>query len=163
MYTLTLMSANVNINLHLYTKTLDNFSVRLYNKGVKESETMIRYYRLFDMMSKRGMKKTDLREIVSPNTVAKLSKGEYVSGEVIDRLCTYFKCQPSDIMEVYKTVTYTDQFGKEQTKEVLVNQETMDLIKSAVFNPELWEQYAQIFPKDQIELAKDLLSQSLPK
>ena len=39
----------------------------------------------------------------------------------------------------------------------------MDLIKSAVLNPELWEQYAQIFPKDQIELAKDLLSQSLPK
>ncbi|MCU6737059.1 helix-turn-helix domain-containing protein [Diplocloster agilis] len=60
----------------------------------------IKYYKLFDLMNRRGIRKTDLREILSPKTVAKLSKGEYVSGEVIEKLCLYLKCQPGDIMEV---------------------------------------------------------------
>lgn len=61
---------------------------------------MIRYYKLFDLLNRRGMKKSDLREILSPKTVAKLSKGEFVSGEVIDKICRFLHCQPGDIMEV---------------------------------------------------------------
>ena len=60
----------------------------------------IKYYKLFDLMNRRGIRKTDLRDILSSKTVAKLSKGEYVSGEVIEKLCLYLKCQPGDIMEV---------------------------------------------------------------
>lgn len=45
------------------------------------------------------MKKSDLREILSPNTIAKLSKGEHISGEVVEKICEYLKCQPGDIME----------------------------------------------------------------
>ena len=50
---------------------------------------MIRYYKLFDLLNRRGMKKTDLREILSSKTIAKLSKGEYLSGEAIEKICTF--------------------------------------------------------------------------
>lgn len=61
---------------------------------------MIRYYRLFDLLNRKGMKKSDLRKILSSSTVAKLSKGEYISGEAIEKICLYLECQPGDIMEV---------------------------------------------------------------
>lgn len=60
----------------------------------------IKYYKLFDLLNRRGMKKSDLRKILSTNTVAKLSKGEYLSGEVIEKICVFLNCQPGDIMEV---------------------------------------------------------------
>lgn len=60
---------------------------------------MIRYYKLFDLLNRRGMKKSDLREILSSSTVAKLSKGEYISGEAIEKICRFLSCQPGDIME----------------------------------------------------------------
>ena len=64
---------------------------------------MVRYYKLFDLLNRRGMKKSDLREILSPKTVAKLSKGEYLSGEVIEKICLFLRCQPGDIMEIVET------------------------------------------------------------
>lgn len=60
---------------------------------------MLRYYRLFDLLNRRGMKKTDLLQYISSPTLAKLSKGESVNTSVIDRLCTALQCQPVDIME----------------------------------------------------------------
>ena len=66
---------------------------------------MIRYYKLFDLLNRRGMKKSDLRNILSSSTVAKLSKGDYISGEAIDKICLFLKCQPGDIMEVIHTET----------------------------------------------------------
>lgn len=64
---------------------------------------MIRYYKLFDLLNRKGMKKSDLRSILSPKTVAKLSKGEYLSGEVIEKICMFLHCQPGDIMEIVET------------------------------------------------------------
>lgn len=64
---------------------------------------MVRYYKLFDLLNRRGMKKSDLRQILSPKTVAKLSKGEYLSGEVIEKICLFLGCQPGDIMEIVET------------------------------------------------------------
>lgn len=60
---------------------------------------MIRYYKLFDLLNRLGMKKSDLRQILSSSTVAKLSKGEYISGEAIEKICKFLHCQPGDIME----------------------------------------------------------------
>lgn len=61
----------------------------------------IKYYKLFDMLARRGMKKTDLIAEVglSSSTVAKLSKGETVTTDTIDRICERFGVQPGDIME----------------------------------------------------------------
>ena len=47
----------------------------------------LRYYRLFDLLTRRGMKKTDLLQIISSPTLAKLSKGEPVNTEVICKIC----------------------------------------------------------------------------
>lgn len=60
----------------------------------------IRYYKLFDLMNRRNITKNDLREIVSPKTVAKLSKGGNITTDVIEKICLYLKCQPGDIMEI---------------------------------------------------------------
>ena len=61
----------------------------------------IRYYRLFDMLARRGLKKSDLKSEVglSSVTVAKLSKGDSVNTDTILRICERFGVQPGDIME----------------------------------------------------------------
>lgn len=62
----------------------------------------IRYFRLFDLLARKGMKKTDLLQVISSPTLAKLSKGETVTTEVICNICKYLDCQPEDIMEYVK-------------------------------------------------------------
>jgi len=47
------------------------------------------------------MNKTELMKAIglSPPTLAKLSKNESVDGKVLERICNYFKCQASDVIE----------------------------------------------------------------
>lgn len=61
----------------------------------------IRYFKLFDMLARRGMKRTDLivKVGLSSSTVAKLSKGKPVTTDTIDRICERLGVQPGDIME----------------------------------------------------------------
>jgi len=61
----------------------------------------IEYYRLWDLLNRRGLKKTSLIKLanISSPTLAKLSKGEVVTTEIIERICNSLECQPSDIME----------------------------------------------------------------
>ena len=61
----------------------------------------IRYYKLFDVLARRGLKKTELMSIshISAPTLAKLSKVESVTTEIIDRICAALDVQPGDIME----------------------------------------------------------------
>ena len=61
----------------------------------------IKYFKLFDMLARRGYKKTDLVELagISSPTLAKLSKGASVTTDTINRLCSALKAQPGDIME----------------------------------------------------------------
>lgn len=61
---------------------------------------MIKYNKLFALLATRGMKKTDLLEIISSPTLAKLTKGEVIKTDIIERICLFLKVQPSDIMEV---------------------------------------------------------------
>lgn len=63
---------------------------------------MIKYYKLFDLLNRRGMRKTDLLEIISSPTLAKLSKGETIKTDIIDKICEYLNVQPGDIMEYTK-------------------------------------------------------------
>lgn len=60
---------------------------------------MIKYYKLFDLINRKGMKKTDLLNVISSPTLAKLSKGEIITTEVIEKICNFLNCQPGDIME----------------------------------------------------------------
>jgi DNA-binding Xre family transcriptional regulator len=61
----------------------------------------ISYKPLFVMLAQHGMKKTDLISKVGLTSpiVAKFAKNEHVSGETIEKLCAFFRCQPGDIYE----------------------------------------------------------------
>lgn len=63
---------------------------------------MMRYYKLFDLLSRRDMKKTDLLEVFTAPTLTKLSKGESVTTDVLCKICAFLDCQPGDIMEYIK-------------------------------------------------------------
>lgn len=63
---------------------------------------MMKYFRLFDLLTRRGMKKTDLLNVISAPTLAKLSKGESVTTDVLCKVCDFLDCQPGDIMEFQK-------------------------------------------------------------
>lgn len=62
---------------------------------------MIKYFKLFDLLARRGHNKSDLKTLagLSAPTIAKLSKGGYVNTEVIDRICAALDVQPGEIME----------------------------------------------------------------
>ncbi|MCW3793796.1 helix-turn-helix transcriptional regulator [Paenibacillus sp. LS1] len=59
------------------------------------------YKPLFKLLLDRDIKRTDLKQLLGfgPSTVAKFEKGENVSLDVIDKLCTHFGVQPNDILE----------------------------------------------------------------
>ena len=61
----------------------------------------MKYYKLFDLLARKGMKKTDLlnNKIISSPTLAKLSKGETVTTEILYNICEALNCQPGEIME----------------------------------------------------------------
>ena len=115
---------------------------------------MIKYNNLFALLSMKGMKKTDLLEVISSPTLAKLSKNQYVSGEVIDKLCVFLECQPSEIMQVYKIMTYTDEQGNEHTKEVLANQTKLDELFSTLKNDPVVDEVIQHY-KNAVKTEKD--------
>ena len=62
----------------------------------------VSYYKLWKLLIDNDMQKMDLLEAVemSPNTLAKLGRNEDVSMDVLKRICTYFKCDVGDIMEL---------------------------------------------------------------
>ena len=62
----------------------------------------VSYKKLFKLMIDRDMKKKDLQQLagLSPASVTKLAKDEYVSMEVIVKVCTAMNVEIGDIMEV---------------------------------------------------------------
>lgn len=60
---------------------------------------MIVFGKLWLYLQNKGMKRTDLLNVISRGTLAKLGKNESVTTEVIAKICEYLDCQPADIME----------------------------------------------------------------
>ena len=60
---------------------------------------MMKYYKLFIMLDKKGMKRTDLLKVVSSVTLAKLGKGESVTTDILCKVCAVRDCPTGDIME----------------------------------------------------------------
>lgn len=67
----------------------------------------IKYYKLLDMMNKRGIAKGELQEMAgfSSATMAKLSANRPVSLTVISDICRALGCQPGDILEYVEEET----------------------------------------------------------
>ena len=63
---------------------------------------MISYKPLFRLLLERDMTKTQLREAVgfSSATLAKMSKGEYISLETIENICKYLDCKIEDVIDI---------------------------------------------------------------
>lgn len=63
---------------------------------------MFSYNKLWKLLIDKKMNKTDLREItgISQSTMAKLSKGENVNTDVLDRICHSLHCEIGDIVDV---------------------------------------------------------------
>lgn len=61
----------------------------------------ISYKRLWKLLIDKDLKKKDLAAIagISPSSVAKMSRGEPISMEVILKICAAFECDIGDICE----------------------------------------------------------------
>lgn len=65
------------------------------------------YKKLFKLLIDRNMKKKDLCEAanISTTSVTKLSNGQNVNTEILDRICQALNCDISDIVEYCKDTT----------------------------------------------------------
>lgn len=64
----------------------------------------ISYNRLWKLAIDKGINKTQLRDItgISNQTLSRLSKNQYISMEVLDRICNCLECNFEDIIEHIK-------------------------------------------------------------
>lgn len=64
----------------------------------------VSYNKLWKLMIDRNMNKSELRELtgIGTNTLAKLSKNQAVSMEVLMKICNTLNCDISDICEFIK-------------------------------------------------------------
>lgn len=74
---------------------------------------MINYNGLFSILDKRNLKKTDLLKVISNATLAKLSKGDIIRSDTIDKICDFLEVQPGDIMQ-YRKIRVTTLTEKSQ-------------------------------------------------
>ena len=58
------------------------------------------YYTLWKLLIDRDMTRADLRKKtgISPATVAKMSKGETIGANVLERICAAMQCDVGDVM-----------------------------------------------------------------
>jgi DNA-binding Xre family transcriptional regulator len=70
----------------------------------------ISYIKLWKLLLDKSMKKTDLLEVadISTTTLAKLSKNQPVSMDVIGRICKALSCDIGDVMEMLPDEEKTD-------------------------------------------------------
>ena len=62
----------------------------------------VSYNKLFKLLIDKGIKKTELANMIgiSASTLAKLSRNETVSMDVIIRICRKLECTVDDILEI---------------------------------------------------------------
>ena len=62
----------------------------------------VSYNKLFKLLIDKGLKKLEFANQIgiSPSTLAKMSRNETVSMDVIIRICRKFECGVDDIMEI---------------------------------------------------------------
>ena len=67
---------------------------------------MFSYAPLAAMLHRKHVTKSELREAIgaSSTTLAKISKDEYVSMEILDKICTYLGCDIEDVIQHVNTV-----------------------------------------------------------
>lgn len=110
---------------------------------------MLNYTKLWLLLENKGMRKTDLKQVISSVTLAKLGKNETISSDTIEKLCKFLKCQPGDIME------YIDE---EQMKEIeeKLGSLTMAMAEQLKALGVSEEQFKTMFSQSAQEVAKNM-------
>lgn len=88
------------------SKTVVVFFCKLIFSKKKEDFFMeVSYKKLFKLLIDRDMKKKDLQEAtgLSSSSITKLAKDEYVSMEVIVKVCKALSVDVGDVMEIVFT------------------------------------------------------------
>ena len=69
------------------------------------------YNKLFKLMIDKSVKKTDLlnKTGMSKNTLSKFSKNDYVSMEILVKVCRVMECDIGDIMEILPAEVLPEQ------------------------------------------------------
>lgn len=64
----------------------------------------VSYTKLWKLLLDKKLKKTDLKDLagISSSTLAKLGKDEYVSMEILGKICLALDCNIGDIAEFSK-------------------------------------------------------------
>lgn len=72
----------------------------------KQSQNIygVSYNPLWKLLIDKGVSKPELRNMtgIVPSTMTKMQKNEYVSMDVLVRICSALKCGVSDVIEVRK-------------------------------------------------------------
>ena len=87
----------------LFLKSCGIIKVLLYQRGIYMA---VSYNKLWKLLIDKGMTKTELRlqTDMSTATLAKMSKNELVSMDVMLRICKVLDCNVGDIMDATKDV-----------------------------------------------------------
>ena len=74
-------------------------------------QAAVSYKRLWKLLIDRDMKKKDLQAAagISPSSVSKLSKNEYVSMEVLIKVCSALKVNIEEITEIVPNNTTIEE------------------------------------------------------
>lgn len=80
---------------------------------MKNSKTYFSYNKLWKLLIDKGMKKKELREIsgISTASLAKLSKSENITTEILLRICTALDCDIGEIVEYVREPEDTSRGG----------------------------------------------------
>lgn len=72
------------------------------------------YNKLWKLLIDKQMKKSDLREKagISSSSLAKLTKDENVTTEILCKICQELKCDVGDIMEFVPDVMTTEEVSE---------------------------------------------------
>ncbi len=112
---------------------------------------MLNYTKLWMLLESKGMKKTDLKKVISSVTLAKLGKNETISSDTIEKLCGFLNCQPGDIMEYIsdeQMKVAEEQFDR-MTKAVAEQMKSLGISE---------EMFATMFSQSANEIVKNMFN-----
>ena len=153
------------LNIPLQLRFVNTNIVR--NRKFLRGEKMLTYTKLWILLDKKGMKRTDLKKIMSSATLAKLGKNEPISSTVIEKICNFLNCQPGDIMEnvTEEDIKKATDIMNEKINEMMnLLTTTTGMSKEAILNEFTKElpEFMEALKKDEIDIFEDLIK-SNPK
>lgn len=97
--------------LYLFKKILQICKISIYgkmrigyNSGNNGESVMeqVSYKKLFKLLIDKDLKKTEFasKAGISQNTLARMGKGQFISMELLVRICRYLNCTFDDVVEI---------------------------------------------------------------